>query len=185
MNDSHFTTDPRPLNAAVREAVDFVQAEGWDRPATLFALVPAHLVQDAHAAGGQDADLDGGAHPLTLVVQDELPDHIRPGSEELGEYIATVRWPGPVVGAVLAQEIVFRNSAAGADPEPRQARLFTGIVDDGPELTLVQLRPTEEDLAADPFGQDRVELLGGDNLAPGVVAALRETFEGEELDFRQ
>ena len=38
--------DERVLNAALREAVDFVQAEGWDQPATLFALVPAALVAD-------------------------------------------------------------------------------------------------------------------------------------------
>lgn len=46
MNASNFQSDIRPLNAALREAVDFVHAEGWDRPATLFALVPAELVQD-------------------------------------------------------------------------------------------------------------------------------------------
>ncbi|MDN6845901.1 MAG: hypothetical protein L0M05_14205, partial [Corynebacterium variabile] len=59
----------------------------------------------------------------------------------------------------------------------RPARFFSGIVDGGPARPLVQLRPTEEELDADPFGQDRVELLGGDNLAPGVIAALRASFE--------
>lgn len=39
--------DDRILNAALMEAVDFIQAEGWDRPATLFALVPTELVADA------------------------------------------------------------------------------------------------------------------------------------------
>ncbi|WP_297008157.1 PPA1309 family protein [uncultured Corynebacterium sp.] len=181
MNDAHhrldYRSDHRPLTAALREAVDFIQAEGWDRPPTLFALVPAHLVQDTLAAGGQDADLDATRHPLTLVVQDELPGHILPGSEELGDYIASAQWPPSVVGAVLAQEIMFSNAAPGADPAPRPARFFSGIVDGGPERTLVQLRPTEEELDADPFGQDRVELLGGENLAPGVIAALRASFE--------
>lgn len=183
MNDAHsapdYRSDLRPLNAALREAVDFVHAEGWDRPPTLFALVPAHLVQDTLAAGGQESDLDAARHPLTLVVQDDLPDHILPGSEELGDYIASAQWPPLVVGAVLAQEIMFSNAAPGADPSPRPARIFSGIVDGGPERTLVQLRPTEEELDADPFAQDKVELLGGENLAPGVIAALRASFEDE------
>ena len=184
MNDAHteldYRSDIRPLTAALREAVDFVHAEGWDRPPTLFALVPAHLVQDTLAAGGQDLadiDLDEARHPLTLVVQDELPDHILPGSEELGDYIASARWPAPVVGAVLAQEIMFSNAAPGADASPRPARFFSGIIDGGPDRTLVQLRPTEDELDADPFAQDRIELLGGENLAPGVIAALRTSFE--------
>ncbi|MGO1950170.1 MAG: PPA1309 family protein [Mycobacteriaceae bacterium] len=182
MNASNFSTDDRPLNAALREAVDFVHAEGWDRPATLFALVPAELVQDVLASGDNDAPEDGAPEaPLALVVQDDLPDHILPGSDELGEYISTVRWPDVVVGAVLAQEIVFRNSAEdSAASDPRQARLFTGVIDDGPDRTLLQLRPSEADLADDPFAEDKVELLGGlegSELAPGVTAMLRYTFE--------
>lgn len=191
MNASNFQSDIRPLNAALREAVDFVHAEGWDRPATLFALVPAELVQDVLASGeGGDDDGEDDA-PLALVVQDDLPDHLRPGSDELGEYISTVRWPEVVVGAVLAQEILFRNSAEGADAssedaassdadEARQARLFTGVINGGPDRTLLQLRPTDADIEADPFAEDKVELLGGleDNeLAPGVTAMLRYTFE--------
>jgi hypothetical protein len=177
MNASNPPGDIRPLNAALREAVDFVHAEGWDRPATLFALVPAELVQDVIASGDNDGD-DADA-PLALVVQDDLPDHIRPGSDELGEYIATVRWPEVVVGAVLAQEIMFRNSA---DPgsAPRQARIFTGVIDGGPDRTLLQLRPSEADLDTDPFAEDKVELLGGldgAEIAPGVTSMLRYTFE--------
>ncbi|WP_291478349.1 PPA1309 family protein [Corynebacterium sp.] len=179
MNASNHTGDIRPLNAALREAVDFVHAEGWDRPATLFALVPTELVQDVIASGDAGDDGEPETSPLSLVVQDDLPDHIRPGSDELGEYIATVRWPGVVVGAVLAQEIMFRNSAEPGST-PRQARIFTGVIDGGPDRTLLQLRPTEEDLAADPFAEDKVELLGGMDgaeIAPGVTSMLRYTFE--------
>ena len=69
--------DDRILNAALMEAVDFIQAEGWDRPATLFALIPTELVADA-------LELTEDRNPLSLIVQDDLPEHIRPGSEELG-----------------------------------------------------------------------------------------------------
>ena len=172
--------DDRILNAALMEAVDFIQAEGWDRPATLFALVPTELVADA-------LELTEDRNPLSLIVQDDLPEHIRPGSEELGEFVASIRWPAQVVGAILAQEISFVDSSLGEDAAPLQARLFSGILDagardgaaaagDGSERTLLQLRPTEEQLEADPFGQDRVELRGGEDIAPGVIAALRATF---------
>lgn len=181
---AHFDSTPNPsldlhddriLNAALREAVDFVHAEGWDRPATLFGLVPFELVADAVP------DSDEPQNPLALVVQEDLPEHIQPGSEELGEFIATIRWPEQVVGAIVAQEITFVNTAEGADAPPRAARLYSGILSDaqgsGAERTLVQLRPSEEELAADPFAQDKPQLLGGDDIAPGVIATLRATFE--------
>lgn len=176
MTSSPDLHDIRVLNAALREAVDFVHAEGWDRPATLFGLVPHALVADAMDSNFDDATVN----PLALVVQEGIPEHIRPGSEELGEFIATVRWPEPVVGAILAQEITFLNSAEGSDAQPRAARLYSGILDDagsGAERSLIQLRPTDDELEADPFAQDKVELLGGDDIAPGVIATLRATFE--------
>ena len=43
----------RALNKAMREAVDFIHAEGWDAPPTLFALVPTDLV------AAQLGDVDG------------------------------------------------------------------------------------------------------------------------------
>lgn len=174
------------LNRSVREAVDFVHAEGWDASPTLFALVPTELVADA-----LDPDLLDES-PLTLVVQEELPDGIEGGSPELGDFIARTSWPRGVVGAVLAQEILVVSpddadaidglsleeirAGAGAGAA-RQARLFTGVLDDGPELTLIQPRPTERELAErGPFAEDDVELKSGDGLADGVVAALRSTF---------
>ena len=73
------------------------------------------------------------------------------------------------------------NTAPGAEPEPRAARLYSGILSDaqgaGAERTLVQLRPSEEELEADPFAQDKPQLLGGDDIAPGVIATLRATFK--------
>ncbi len=173
--------DIRVLNVAMLEAIDFVQAEGWDQPPTLFGLVPHFLVADA-----MGSSLDDDAHnPLALVVQEGIPENILPGSEELGEFIASIRWPEQVVGAILAQEITFVNSAEGASSEPRAARLISGVLNDngsGAERAFIQLRPTEEELAADPFAQDNVDLLGGDEIAPGVITALRTTFEEDYED---
>ncbi|GAB2499947.1 hypothetical protein CATRI_03150 [Corynebacterium atrinae] len=169
------------LNAAMLEAVDFVHAEGWDAPPTLFALVPTELLAD------QLADPDE-ASPLTLVVQD-LPSHILPGSDELGDYLSRLAWPVEVEGVILAQEISFRDTAdadEAADAAPRPARLYSGVLRaEGVELTLLQMRPTEEELAeGDPFAEDRINLRGGPGVAPGVLMALRYGLEQdmEEVD---
>ncbi len=38
------------LNKAMLEAVDFVHAEGWDGPPTLFGLVPADVLEEQWGA---------------------------------------------------------------------------------------------------------------------------------------
>lgn len=171
------------LNAAMREAVEFVHAEGWDAPPTLFALVPTGLLVDHLTEVGSHED-----SPLTLVLQDTLPDNLPAGSEELVDYCARIAWPAQVAGAVLAQEILFRDSASdgrnGARPGPRPARLFSGVLrDEGRELTLLQLRPTEEELEErGPFAEDEIDLRGGPGVAPGVLAALRHGLEQDPDD---
>lgn len=165
------------------EAVEFVHAEGWDAPPTLFALVPTELLVD------QLEELDrlereDNPSPLTLVVQD-LPESIRPGSDELADYVARVAWPGQVAGVILAQEIRFLDASAGQGAEPRPARLFSGVLrEDDTELTLLQLQPTEEELEAGGlFAQDEIQLRGGPDVAPNVIAALRYSLaqDPEEL----
>lgn len=156
------------LNKALLEAVDFIHAEGWNQPPTLFALVPSHLLADA---------IEPDDAPLALVVQDNLPKTIVPASEELGEYIAHILWPEAVVGAILAQEIMFQD-ANEPNSQPRAARLFSGVLRNDLDNTLLQIRPTEEELATKGvFAEDDVELRGGKGIAPGVIAALRATFE--------
>ncbi|TRX50357.1 hypothetical protein FNY88_02660 [Corynebacterium guaraldiae] len=177
----------RALNKAMREAVDFIHAEGWDAPPTLFALVPTELV------AAQLGDVDDSS-PLTLVVQ-ELPEGIEPGSEHLADYVSRLAWPREIAGVILAQEIMFKDTVDAALGDARPARLFSGVLrataivgssiadtenadEDGAELTLLQLRPTEEELAeAGPFAQDDIQLRGGPNVAPGVIAALRYGLE--------
>src|SRR5699024_174239 len=96
--------------------------EGWEAPPTLFALVPTELVVD-------QIELDDSSAPLTLVVQDNLPDNILPGSEELAEYVSRIAWPRQVEGGVLAQEIVFKDtSAPDAEPDRNRTRLDSSHV---------------------------------------------------------
>ena len=164
------------LNRAMLEAVEFVHAEGWDNRPVLFALVPARILMQATGEMfGEDADVS----PLSLIVQEAIPEHIRPGSDDL----ARIAWPEEVAGVILAQEIEFLDSsaddsdnAAGVAAERRPARIFSGVLRSQEQLTLLQLRPTEEELAAaGPFAEDNIELKGGPGVAPGVIKVLSHT----------
>lgn len=177
---SSLSPNQQALNKAMREAVEFVHAEGWDAAPTLFALVPSELLVDALDS------LDDS--PLTLVVQNDLPDNIEAGSEQLADYVSRLAWPAEVAGVILAQEILFRDTAShdasasvasAPTAAPRPARLYSGVLrEEGIEQTLLQLRPTEEELeAAGPFAQDEIQLRGGPQVAPGVIAALRYGLE--------
>lgn len=183
---AHRLLPQQALNKAMMEAVEFVHAEGWDASPTLFALVPTDLLIDELA--DLDADTDA---PLTLVVQDEIPGHILPGSDELGDYITRLAWPEDVAGVVLAQEIMFADTADDTSSagtfsahEARPARLFSGVLrEEGVELTLLQIRPTEEELeAAGPFADDDIQLRGGPGVAPAVIGALRYSLDNDQLD---
>ncbi|NLZ57115.1 MAG: hypothetical protein GX898_02230 [Corynebacterium sp.] len=174
MNEAVYS--PQALNKAMLEAVDFIHAEGWDQGPTLFALVPTEMLVDTI-----DADIEDS--PLTLVVQDNLPDNLLPGSEALGDYVSRLAWPAQIAGAVLAQEIMFTDSAVPGS-EARPARLFSGVLRGEAELTLLQLRPTEEEIEErGPFAEDEIELRGGPGVAPGVIAALRYTLEADPEEF--
>ena len=167
------------LNKAMMEAVEFVHAEGWDASPTLFALVPTELVADQLASLDEETD-----SPLTLIVQEDMPEHIQPGSDELGDYLTRLVWPEEIAGLVLAQEIMFKDTAEAAADAARPARLFSGVLrEEGVEQTLLQLRPTEEELEeAGPFAQDDIQLRGGPGVAPAVLGALRYSLDNEDLN---
>lgn len=182
------------LAHAVHEIVDFVDAEGWDRPPTLFALVPTALLAAAEPTLGDHLD-DG--HDYTPVVQEQLPDDVEGGSPALEEFLSTTSWPEQVAGCALVQEIVVLPPEAESDldeatapqltdrhgtairdmalrhPDGREARLVTAVLRDGPSLSLLELRPTDDD----PFAG--AELRTYDDLAPGVVAALYATLDAQ------
>ena len=88
----------------MREAADFIHAEGWDQPPTLFGLVPASVI--ARETG---SIVDDEQDNLTLVVQ-ELPD--MGSGDELQDYIARTAWPRPVAG--VGPDLAGRVAATGA-----------------------------------------------------------------------
>ncbi|QIS15119.1 hypothetical protein F5544_36455 [Nocardia arthritidis] len=183
------------LARCVREVAEFVDAEGWDRPPQMFALVPtADLVA---AEPGLLDQLEDGSE-LTPIAQEAFPDDITGGSMALDEFLATTSWPPAVRGCMLVQEIVVlpptaestlddaltplladhdaadaaARAAADAHPERRQARLFAAVLREGASLCLLQLRPEDED----DFGGD-LDLRTYPNLAPNLIEALHHTLE--------
>ncbi|QLY33013.1 PPA1309 family protein [Nocardia huaxiensis] len=190
------------LYRCIREVAEYVDGEGWDRPPQMFALVPtADLVA---AEPGLIDQLDDAA-ALTPIAQEPFPDDITGNSMALDEFLATTSWPDAVEGCVLVQQIVVLPPAAEktlddaiepllADPDAadhaarraavthpgrRDARLFAGVLRDGTSLSLLQVRPSEDE--EDPFAD--LDLRTTPNLAPNLVQALRHTFENEPDDF--
>ncbi|MGV9680952.1 PPA1309 family protein [Nocardia sp. NPDC003482] len=186
------------LYRCIRDVAEFADAEGWDRPPQMFALVPtADLV--AAEPTLQD-ELDDGAE-LTPIAQEPFPEDVDGDSMALDEFLATTSWPPAVRGCVLVQQIVVlppdaeqtlddaiaplladRDAAdraavdaAVTHPGRRDARLFAGVLREGTSLCLLQIRP--EDDEEDPFGD--IDLRTYPNLAPNLVEALRHTLENE------
>lgn len=158
---------PQALNKAMLEAVDFIHAQGWDTPPTLFGLVPTTIIQQ-HLTPTPDGTPLVDDAPLTLVIQ-ELPCDLPADPNDIGGYLSSITWPPEVMGAIMAQTIQFQDAATPeADSQP--ALLVSGVLRSEAELTLLQLPPRAGT-------SERGELRGGSNIAPGVIAALRATFE--------
>ncbi|MFW0787992.1 PPA1309 family protein [Gordonia sp. CPCC 206044] len=194
--DSSAAVSPDALGTALREIVEFVDQDGWDRPPMLFALVPtATLAQ--RRPDLVDADDDS---VLTPVAQEPLAD----GTVEVERVLATTSWPPMVAGAALIQEIVVLppeaeadfGSAAGsshggpshaepdaagaaarkaarAHPGGRSARLAVGALRDGRSLAVLHIRPEDPDTDAP------IELRTRADLATELRAALLQTFDDD------
>ncbi|WP_425302997.1 PPA1309 family protein [Nocardia otitidiscaviarum] len=189
------------LYRCIREVAEFVDGEGWDRPPQLFALVPT---EDLVAAEPALLDQLDGGNAYTPIAQDPLPEDVSGDPMALDEFLATTSWPPAVAGVVLVQEILVlpptaeqtlddaiaplladRDAADAAGrraadnhPDRREARLFAGVLRDGTALSLLHVRPTEDE--EDPFGD--LDLRTTPNLAPNIIEALRHTLENEPED---
>lgn len=192
MTDTVATPDaPDRLTLTVREVEGHVAEQGWDQPPRLFALVET---ADLLAREPQLAETLGLTAPeapghLTPVEQEEL----EPGP--LDVVLAGVAWPPAVLGCALVHEVVTlppdvedavpaseTDVAAWASRHParQEVRMAVGVLRDGSRACALRLRsgaPDDEGQAARepaPLGPD--EVLIGPDLAPGLAAALLDTF---------
>lgn len=162
------------LAAAIAEIEAHVHAAGWDRPATLFALVRAarFAADDPGTARRLGVDRQDGA-ALTPIEQEDLPDG------PLDEVLAGLEWPPSIAGCAVSQEIVILPPSAEAElteaqlaeraadhPERREARLVVGALREGTSAALLRVRSADGSEDA---------LLTGPDLAPNLVDALLAT----------
>jgi hypothetical protein len=168
-----------PLSIAALDTERHVAASGWDQNPRLFALVPtADLMErEPHLrAQMQGADLAEGA--LSAIEQEDLPP-----TSNLESLLGGIAWPETVVGAALAVERIVvppeaehdlpvnpdaAVDALAAHPSRQDVRLLVAVTRDGQSRCLLRQRAHDRD--------DKVAL--GDDIAPGLVHALRATLHG-------
>lgn len=167
-----------PLSIAALDTERHVAASGWDQNPRLFALVPTAdlLEREPHLrAGMHGSDLAEGA--LSAIEQENLPP-----TSNLESLLGGIAWPETVVGAALAVERIVvppeaeRDLPVGAQsavdalaahPSRQDVRLLVAVTRDGQSRCLLRQRAHDSD--------DQVAL--GDDIAPGLVHALRATLQ--------
>jgi hypothetical protein len=167
-----------PLTIAALDTEKHVAASGWDQNPRVFALVPTAdlLEREPHLrAGMSGSDLVPGA--LSAIEQEDLP---RTSSME--SLLGRMSWPDAVVGVALAVERVVvppdaerdlpahpeqAMEALAAHPDRRDVRLLVAVTRDGQSRCLLRQRAHDRD--------DQVAM--GDDIAPGLVHALRATLQ--------
>lgn len=170
----------RPVLSALGEAaVDterHVAAAGWDQPPRLFALARnSGLLEREPALAAQlgTASPDG----ISAIEQEGMP---RTSSVE--SMLGRLAWPPEVDGVALAVERIVvppeaendlpENPEAAAEqlaqhPDRRDVRLLVAVLRDGEHICLLRQRDHDAD--------DKVAT--GQDIAPGLVAALKATLE--------
>ncbi|GAB3621938.1 hypothetical protein GCM10027418_00200 [Mariniluteicoccus endophyticus] len=174
------------LIAALMDIERHVGTLGWDQPARLFALVKtdeliaaepdlaAHLGLRPSAEG---APIDA----LTSVEQEDFREVGQGGDEsDLPQVLGRIAWPDAVHGCAIALERSFlppsAESEIPADPQDAAAfvaghpqrqdlRVVVGATRDGITHGVARLVSNPDDL------------LGGEELAPGIAAALAATLD--------
>jgi hypothetical protein len=184
MTESTPSTAPEEQHAALVAAlVDLerhVGTAGWDQAPRLFALV----LTDVFAAAEPDlaADLGlrttaDGAAPgaLTAVEQESFAS-----SGDLVADLDQLEWPDTVFGCAVSAERTFlpAGAEAGVPDDPEAAAAYVAAHPDRQDIRVV----VGADRAGNRHGLARLvsnpaELLGAEDLVPGLGEALAHTLE--------
>lgn len=168
-----------PLTVAALETERHVATSGWDQNPRVFALVETAALIEAEPQLAESlagaADRAPGA--LTAIEQEDLPR-----TSSLESLLGRIAWPETVHGAALAVERVVLPPGAERDlpedpeeavealaahPQREDVRLLVAVHRDGRAVCLLRQRAHDRD--------DRVAT--GEDIAPGLVHALRATLE--------
>lgn len=171
------------LAEAVVDVEAHVASTGWDAPLRVFALVSTQAALEA------EPELASVLPPETVVAARDNPLHLTsveqdgvPDSVELDDLLASITWPEAVAGAALVVERIILPPTAeegipddpsaalaylSEHPDRQDVRMAVGVLRDG--TSWCALRSRANDSAAD--------VAGGPALVPGLVEALRATFD--------
>ena len=168
--------DPARLIACLFDVERHVSSLGWDQPTRLFALVPTgELLEAEPLLRGRLPE--GSPDSLSAVEQDEFV-----AGEDLKERLEGITWPASVEGCAIALERSFlpREREAeipgdategarfvAAHPERMDVRVVVGVLRDGSRHGLARLVSNPD------------ELLGAEDLVPGLTEALARTLESD------
>lgn len=175
-DSSHGSGTTDPLAAALTEIDRFLGRDGWGLPARLFALVPTAdlMAAESSLAGRLSA---GSPDSLSSIEQEDFHagDHIE-------ATLAGIVWPEAVTGAAVSLERVFlpADEEAGIPEDPQAAaeyvashprrqdlRVVAGATRQGAHFAVARVLDHPDDL------------LGAEDLVPGLEAALLGTFDDE------
>lgn len=174
-SDNIPTTEP--LTVAALETERHVAISGWDQNPRVFALVDTATLVEAEPQLALDGAADRAPGALTAIEQEDLPR-----TSSLESLLGRMAWPETVHGAALAVERVVLPPGAERDlpedpdeavdalavhPQRQDVRLLVAVHRDGRAVCLLRQRANDRD--------DRVAT--GEDIAPGLVHALRATFE--------
>lgn len=167
-----------PLSIAALETERYVAGSGWDQPPRLFSLVRTlTLVEREPQLLNDLAVTDHAPESLTAIEQEGL--HL---STNLESVLGRIAWPEDVDGCAFAVERLVVPPEAEQDlpddpdaamealarhPDRQDVRLLAAVMRDGRSVCLIRQRAHDSDDA----------VATGPDLAPGLVAALKATFE--------
>ena len=176
-------TSPRrpvldPLSIVALETERHVAGAGWDQPPRLFALVrTATLVEQEPQLLTRLSISDQAPDALTAIEQEGLHQ-----SSSLESILGRIAWPPDVDGCAFVVERVVvppdaeRDLPSDSDaavealarhPDRQDVRLLAAVLRDGTSVCLIRQRAHDAD----------DEVATGTDLAPGLVSALRATFD--------
>ena len=167
------------LAAAVLELEPHASEQGWDRPATLYALVDtaALAAKEPALAAMMGLDDASAAGSMTPVEQEQL-------TRTLEEVLPTITWPADVVGCAAVVERLVLPSNIDADipdepgaaeefarqhPDRQEVRMVVGVTRAGASYCALRLRAHD----------DPESVVAGDDLVPQLVELLRGTLEDD------
>ncbi len=167
--------DPSRLIACLADIERHVSDNGWDQPARLFALVTTSaLLEVEPQLRGRVPE--SAVDALTAVEQDDFAD-----GTDLLERLEQIFFPESVDGVAIAMERAFLPPKFESEipddpqeavqyvmhhPEKAEVRVVVGVLRDGSRHGLARL-------VSDPD-----DLLGAEDLVPGLTEALNRTLEG-------